>query len=82
MLQKPMVDGTVYDHTSILRTVERRFGLAHLTTRDEQAHDFLDLFSSEPSLLTPQPLPEMVRHEVSPLQDESAAPLVDEPSKP
>lgn len=46
LLQKPMVDGTRYDHTSILRTIELLFGLAPLTDRDAGARDFLHLFPS------------------------------------
>jgi len=34
------IDSTVYDHTSLLATVENRFGLAPLTLRDAQANTF------------------------------------------
>lgn len=37
--RKGFVDKTVYDGTSILRTIEVRFGLAPLTTRDAAAAD-------------------------------------------
>lgn len=40
---QPQVDKTVYDHTSVLRTVEKLFGLEHLTERDHQAKDVLHL---------------------------------------
>jgi phospholipase C len=38
------IDHTPYDHTSLLKTVERRFGLDPLTDRDANAHDFAHLF--------------------------------------
>jgi phospholipase C len=38
------VDHTVYDTTSILATIERRFGLAPLTHRDGAVADFGPLF--------------------------------------
>lgn len=81
LIRRQMVDGTVYDHTSILRTVERCFDLSPLTARDEHANDFLALFSPEPSLLTRQPLPTMVHHEIAPLPEESSAPLAEEANR-
>jgi phospholipase C len=39
------VDGTVYDHTSVLATVEKLYGLTPLTQRDKQANDVLGLLS-------------------------------------
>ena len=38
--RKGFVDHTVYDTTSILRTIEGRFGLKPLSKRDAAAHDF------------------------------------------
>ena len=38
------VDHTAYDTTSILATIERRFGLAPLGERDQAVADFLPLF--------------------------------------
>jgi phospholipase C len=38
------IDHTKYDHTSLLKTVERRFGLDPLTDRDAKADDFAHLF--------------------------------------
>lgn len=38
------VSRTNADHTSILRFIERRFGLSPLTNRDGNAHDLLDMF--------------------------------------
>ena len=42
-----LVDHTEYDHTSLLSTVERLFGLPALTARDAGANDFLHLLSAE-----------------------------------
>lgn len=36
---KGTVDHTVYDHTSVLATIERNFGLSNLTDRDKVAKD-------------------------------------------
>jgi phospholipase C len=56
------IDHTVYDHTSVLATVERLFGLGSLTRRDARAHDFLHLFSlAAPRQNTPSVLPESAR---------------------
>jgi phospholipase C len=38
------VSHTVYDHTSILRFIEKRFNLPTLTARDAAANDMLDMF--------------------------------------
>jgi phospholipase C len=40
------VDHTVYDHSSILATIERLFGVAPLTERDRRAHDLLPLVTA------------------------------------
>ncbi len=45
------VDHTVYDHSSVLATLERRFHLDPLTDRDKNAKDVLHLLS----LLAPRP---------------------------
>jgi len=39
------VDHTVYDHSSVPKTIEQLFGLGPLTQRDEQANDLLHLLS-------------------------------------
>ncbi|HEU4686558.1 MAG TPA: alkaline phosphatase family protein [Nitrospira sp.] len=56
-----LVDGTLYDHTSILKTAEVVFGLPSLTERDSAANDFTHLFS--PHTLTPliQAMPRFVK---------------------
>lgn len=40
------VDHTVYDHSSVLATVERLFGLSSLTDRDRNASDLLPLITT------------------------------------
>ena len=45
LVARGTVDHTVYDHTSMLATVEHLFGLPNLTERDKAAADFLHLFS-------------------------------------
>jgi phospholipase C len=39
------VEKTIYDHTSVLATLEKLFGLDPLTERDKYANDFLHLLS-------------------------------------
>jgi phospholipase C len=53
------VTSTVYDHTSILKLIERKWNLPPLTRRDAAANDPLDAldFQRPPSFLTPPPLP-------------------------
>ena len=41
-----VVDGTQYDTTSILATIEHRFGLAALTSRDAAVNDLTHVFSA------------------------------------
>jgi phospholipase C len=53
------VSSVIYDHTSILATIEQKWGLAPLTRRDAAATplwDFLDL-TAEPPFLHPPQLP-------------------------
>jgi phospholipase C len=42
-----VVDHTSYDTTSILATIERRFGLAPLGTRDAQVNDLGEAFEGK-----------------------------------
>lgn len=46
--RKGFIDQTVYDTTSILRTIEVRFGLAPLAERDAAAKDLRNALTSEP----------------------------------
>jgi phospholipase C len=41
---KKGIDHTLYDTTSILKTIERRYGLRSLTTRDQTANDLSNSF--------------------------------------
>jgi acid phosphatase len=43
------VDHTQYDTTSILATIEHRFGLAPLTSRDAAVNNLFDVFSAKPA---------------------------------
>src|SRR6266704_650420 len=53
------VTSTVYDHTSILKLIERKWNLPPLTRRDAEANDPLDAldFQNPPHFLTPPSLP-------------------------
>jgi phospholipase C len=42
-----VVDSTSYDTTSILATIERRFGLAPLGTRDAAVNDLSQVFDAQ-----------------------------------
>jgi len=44
-IPKGVIDSTIYDHISVLATVESIFGLRPLTERDKQAHTLNHLFS-------------------------------------
>ena len=73
LLRQGIVDGTLYDHTSILRTVGKLFNLPPLTARDEHAHDFLGLFDLEPRRDEPQTRPDMIRHEARRMVEDEAS---------
>jgi phospholipase C len=45
LIPKGLIDHTVYDHTSVLATLERQFGMNPLTHRDQKAEDLAHLFS-------------------------------------
>jgi phospholipase C len=45
LIPKGVIDSTIYDHTSVLATVESIFGLLPLTERDKQAQTLNHLFS-------------------------------------
>jgi phospholipase C len=42
-----VIDHTQYDTTSILATIERRFGLAPLTSRDRAVNDLSNVFAAK-----------------------------------
>ncbi len=43
-----MVDSTQHDTTSVLSTIERRFGLKPLTARDAKVKDLSSAFAAKP----------------------------------
>ena len=58
LIPKGLIDSTIYDHSSVLATLESIFGLLPLTERDKQANTLNHLFSlSEPRKDTPTTLP-------------------------
>ena len=58
LIPKGLIDSTIYDHTSVLATVESIFGLQPLTERDTQAHTLNHLFSlATPRTDAPTTLP-------------------------
>lgn len=66
------VDHTVYDHTSVLRTVEKLFGLDPLTDRDRKANDVLhlvgDVLRTDCPATLSRPAPEPVRPPITAAQ--------------
>lgn len=55
---KNIIDHTIYDHSSMLATIEKLFGMKNLTNRDKAANDFLRLISLDrPRTDTPTTLP-------------------------
>lgn len=65
---KGTVDDTLYDHTSILATVQRMLGMGHLTARDEAANDLRPLFENA-SLRPDADCPRTLNFPVSPIQN-------------
>jgi phospholipase C len=57
--KKNYVSHTVYDHTSILKTVEEKWNLPALTRRDANANSLFDMvdLKSKPAFLKPPKLP-------------------------
>ncbi len=57
--KKDFVSHTVYDHTSILKTVEEKWNLPALTRRDANASSLFDMVDlrSKPAFLKPPKLP-------------------------
>jgi phospholipase C len=58
--KKGYVGHHVYDHTSIMKFIETRFGLNALTARDANAEPPTDLFDfkNPPAFLTPPSIPD------------------------
>jgi phospholipase C len=58
LIPKGLIDSSIYDHSSVLATVESIFGLLPLTERDKQANTLNHLFSlTMPRNDTPTTLP-------------------------
>jgi len=57
--RRDYVSHTMYDHTSILKTVEQKWNLPALTRRDANANSLLDMLDlhAEPAFLRPPGLP-------------------------
>ena len=47
-----------YDFTSVLKFIEERWGLPHLTARDDRANDMLDCFDFHSAPHAPEIMPE------------------------
>ena len=58
--RRDFVSHTVYDHTSVLKTIERKWNLPALTRRDANAADVLGMLdlTAKPAFLTPPTLPD------------------------
>ena len=58
--RRDFVSHTVYDHTSVLKTIETKWNLPALTRRDANAADVLAMvdLKSKPAYLTPPTLPD------------------------
>jgi phospholipase C len=56
--RRHFVSHTIYDHTSILKTIERKWNLPAMTYRDANASDLLDCLdlTGRPAFLHPPPL--------------------------
>jgi phospholipase C len=62
-----VVDHTVYDHSSVLATVERLFGVPALTERDKRANDLRGLLSLDtPRSDCPTTIADPVSHPAPP----------------
>lgn len=62
-VRRGVIDHTTYDHTSILATAERLYGMGALTGRDGDANDLLHLISLEaPRADAPTTLPAPARN--------------------
>ena len=78
LVKKGVIDHTLYDHTSLLATVERLMGLSSLTERDKAANDFLHLFSlSAARTDAPQTLPDVAESGFGGCDDEDEGESVD-----
>lgn len=56
LIERNLIDQRLYDHTSILATLEKLFDIGNLTERDAVANDFLDLITLDAPRNTPTTL--------------------------
>ena len=68
LIKKGIVDHTLYDHTSVLATLERILGIGHLTDRDLNANDLRHLLTEKvprgdcpKTLVSPAVIPKLQR---------------------
>ena len=80
LIAKGTVDHTVYDHTSILATLQRMLGMGHLTHRDEAANDLRPLFEHS-ALRADEDCPRTLNSPVPPIQNLNREPIneIDQP---
>ncbi len=86
LIPKNTIDHTVYDHTSVLATVESIFGLPPLTERDKQANSLNHLFSLDaPRADAPATLPDPAYSGIScgdePVERLATKQLIENPAK-
>ncbi len=80
LIAKGTVDKTIYDHTSILATLQSLFGMPSLTQRDHCANDLCHLFEKQilrddadcPRVLN-MPFPPIVQNQISTIADNDRA---------
>ncbi len=85
LIPRGVVDHTIYDPTSLLKTLEERFTLLPLTERDKFANDFAHLFTLDTPRTTFPTLPavatlekEVATAEAAPTPEELSAPVSDD----
>ncbi len=86
LIPRGTIDHSVYDHTSVLATIEEIFGLLPLTERDKHAHTLNHLLSlTTPRTDAPQTLPEPAHSGIScgdePAEQIAAQQLAAHPAK-
>jgi phospholipase C len=69
LIAKNQIDKRIYDHTSILASLEKLFGIGYLTERDQLANNFLDLISLDAPRDTPATLADALPANPVPEQD-------------
>ncbi len=70
LIAQNVIDHRLYDHTSVLATIEHRFGIVGMTNRDRSASPLLPLVT----LSAPRPTPDSLPDPAPPFQPETLAP--------